>query len=156
MRMLRTTLISIVLLIASAAHAERVFDLEGSVTFKGGGQSAKVDVSGSLTLFDDGTYTLDEEGDVSSGIWLEEGTKLQLFQEQPLISEYIAEIEEELSDALGIEISVTSLVEKKTIKRSKTGDLSIKAKETVTVRPTFQVKKALKVTLSVKLVGRLQ
>ena len=158
MRTLQTALVGVVaaLFIASAAYADRIFDLEGIVTIKGFGQSFKENVSRTLTLFDDGTYTLDEGGDVSSGIWLEEGPKIQLFQEEPSISELIEELEEELSDAVGMAISVTSLVEKAAIKRTASGDITVKAKFAITLRPGPMAGKALKLKGSEKLVGLLR
>ena len=107
-------------------------------------------MSGTLILFDDGTYTLDADGDVSSGIWLEEGKKLQLFQEEPTISEFITELE----DAVGV--SLTSLVGKEKITLQKTGDITMKAKTSMTFRPGPKEGKPLKVKLSEKLDGQLQ
>ena len=97
------------MLIASTAYADRTFNLEGTVRIMALGERLTEDVSGTLTLFDDGTYTLNEEGEISSGIWLEERNKIQLFQEAPTVSEFVAELEEELSDAVGMAISLTSL-----------------------------------------------
>jgi hypothetical protein len=156
MRTLQTALVGVALLITSAAYADRTFNLEGTVTLRAVGERLTEDVSGSLTLFDDGTYTLDEEGDVSSGIWLEEGKKLQLFQEEPTISEFIAELEEEVSDAAGMEISVTSLVGKDRIRSTRTGDITVRANSSITFRPGPREGRPLKVKISEKLVGVLQ
>jgi hypothetical protein len=156
MRKLQTALVGVALLIASAAYADRTFNLEGTVTFRALGERLTEDVSGTLTLFDDGTYTLDAEGDVSSGIWLEEKKKIQLFQEEPTISEFIAELEEEVSGAAGMTISVTSLVGKERITRTKTGDIKVRANSTITFRPGPREGRPLKVKMSEKLVGLLQ
>ena len=80
MRTLQIVLVGVALLIAGAAYADRTFDLEGTFNIKAVGESDTSNVSGTLILFDDGTYTLDAGGDVSSGIWLEEGKNLQRFQ----------------------------------------------------------------------------
>jgi hypothetical protein len=112
-------------------------------------------VSGPLTLFDDGTYTFDDdagdEGDFS-GIWLEEGKKIQLFQEAPTVREQIAELEQAARDE-GLNLRVTSLVEKETIKLTKTGDIKIKGKTTWRLRPGLQGNKPLKITSSGNLIG---
>ena len=150
MRTLQIALVGVTLLIAGAAYADRTFNLEGTLNIKAAGESATDNVSGTLILFDDGTYTLDAGGDVSSGIWLEEGKKLQLFQEEPTISEFIAEIE----DAVGS--SLTSLAGKEKIKIKKTGDITVKAKTSMTFRPGPKAGKPLKVKLSEKLDGQLQ
>jgi hypothetical protein len=156
MRTLQIVLVGVTLLIAGAAYADRTFDLEGTVTIKALGDSETSNVSGTLILVDDGTYTLDAGGDVSSGIWLEEGKKLQLFQEDPSISEFIAEFEEEVSNGAGMEISVTSIVGKEKITLQKTGDITLKAKSRMTLRPGPKEGKPVKVKLSEKLVGLLQ
>jgi hypothetical protein len=156
MRTLQIALVSVVLLIASAAYADRTFDLEGTVTFSALGERLTEDVSGTLTLFDDGTYTLTEEGDVSSGIWLGERNKIQLFQEAPTISEFIAELEEEVSGAAGMAISVTSLVEKDRIRLKRTGDITVRGNSTITFRPGPREGRPLKVRMRAKLVGVLQ
>ena len=150
MRTLQIVLVGLTLLIAGAAYADRTFDLEGTIKIKAVGESDTSNVSGTLILFDDGTYTLDAGGDVSSGIWLEEGKKLQLFQEEPSISELIAELE----DAVGA--SLTSLVGKEKITIKKTGDITVKAKTSMTFRPGLKEGKPLKVKLSEKLDGQLQ
>ena len=150
MRTLQIALVGVTLLIAGAAYADRTFDLEGTINIKAVGESFTDNVSGTLILFDDGTYTLDADGDVSSGIWLEEGKKLQLFQEEPTISEYIAELE----DAVGA--SVTSLGGKGKITVQKTGDITLKSKSSITFRPGPTEGKPLKVKLSEKLDGQLQ
>ncbi len=156
MRTLQTAFVGVALLIASAAYADRTFNLEGTVTLRALGQSITENVSGTLILFDDGTYTLDAGGDVSSGIWLEEGKKIQLFQEEPTISEFIAELEEEVSNAVGTAISVTSLVGKEKIRSKKTGDITVRANTTITFRPGPREGRPLKVKLSEKLDGLLQ
>lgn len=156
MRTLQTALVGVALLIASTAYADRTFNLEGTVTLRAVGQSITENVSGTLTLFDDGTYILDEESDVSSGIWLEEGKKIQLFQEEPTISEFIAELEAEVSNAAGIAISVTSLVGKDRITRKRTGDITVRANSTFTFRPGPREGRPLKVKVSEKLDGLLQ
>lgn len=150
MRTLQIALVGVALLIAGAAYADRTFDLEGTINIKAVGESVTDNVSGTLILFDDGTYTLDADGDVSSGIWLEEGKKLQLFQEEPTISEFIAELE----DAVGV--SLTSIVGKEKITIQKTGDITVKAKTSMTFRPGPKEGKPLKVKLSEKLDGQLQ
>lgn len=150
MRTLQIALVGVTLLIAGAAYADRTFDLEGTVTIKAVGESDTSNVSGTLILVDDGTYTLDAGGDVSSGIWLEEGKKLQLFQEEPTISEFITELE----DAVGV--SLTSFVGKEKITLQKTGDIKVKAKTSMTFRPGPKEGKPLKVKMSEKLVGLLQ
>jgi hypothetical protein len=156
MRTLQIALVGVALLIASAAYADRTFNLEGTVTLRAVGERLKEDVSGTLILFDDGTYTLDEEGAVSSGIWLEEKKKIQLFQEAPSISELITELEEEVSDAAGMAISVTSLDEKDRIRSTRTGDITVRARSTITFRPGPREGRPLKVRISEKLVGVLQ
>ena len=150
MRTLQIALVGVTLLIAGAAYADRTFDLEGTINIKAVGESVTDNVSGTLILFDDGTYTLDADGDVSSGIWLEEGKKLQLFQEEPTISEFIAELEDEVG------VSLTSLVGKEKITIKKTGDITVKAKTSMTFRPGPKEGKPLKVKLSEKLVGLLR
>ena len=150
MRTLQIALVGVALLIAGAAYADRTFDLEGTIHIKAAGESFTDNVSGTLILFDDGTYTLDADGDVSSGIWLEEGKKLQLLQEEPTISEFIAELE----DAVGV--SLTSIVGKEKITLQKTGDITVKAKTSMTFRPGLKEGKPLKVKLSEKLDGQLQ
>ncbi len=150
MRTLQIALVGVTLLIAGAAYADRTFDLEGTINIKAVGESVTDNVSGTLILFDGGTYTLDADGDVSSGIWLEEGKKLQLFQEEPTISEFIAELE----DAVGV--SLTSIVGKEKITLQKTGDITVKAKTSMTFRPGPKEGKPLKVKLSEKLVGLLR
>jgi len=150
MRTLQIALVGVTLLIAGAAYADRTFGLEGTIKIKAVGESDTSNVSGTLILFDDGTYTLDADGDVSSGIWLEEGKKLQLFQEEPTVSEFIAELE----DAVGV--SLTSLVGKEKITIQKTGDITVKAKTSMTFRPGPKEGKPLKVKLSEKLDGQLQ
>ena len=149
-------LVCVAVLIANEAHADRIFDLEGTVKVKALGQSETEDTSGTLTLFDDGTYTSDEGGDVSSGIWLQEGRRIQLFEEHPHVSEVIAEFERELSDAAGRAVRVTSLGGKERIKLTKTGDIRWKGKVTITVRPGPKAGKPLKLTASLKLAGRLR
>ena len=156
MRTLQAALVGVALLIASAAYADRTYNLEGTVKFSALGQRITEDVSGTLTLFDDGTYTLEEMGDVSSGIWLEEKNKIQLFQETPTVSEVIAELEQEVSDAAGMAISVTSLVGKDRIKSTRTGDITVRANSTITFRPGPREGRPLKVRLREKLVGLLQ
>jgi hypothetical protein len=156
MRTLQTALVGVALLIASAAYADRIFDLEGTATFKAIGERFTENVSGTLTLFDDRTYTLDAGGGVSSGIWLEEGKKIQLFQEVPTVSEFIAELEAEVSDAAGMAISVTSLVGKERIRSTRTGDITVRANSTYTFRPGPREGRPLKVRLSEKLVGMLR
>ena len=150
MRTLQIALVGVALLIAGAAYADRTFDLEGTVNIKAAGESFTDNVSGTLILFDDGTYTLDSDGDVSSGIWLEEGKKLQLFQEEPTISELIADLEDEVG------VSLTSFVGKEKITLQKTGDITVKAKTSMTFRPGPKEGKPLKVKLSEKLDGQLQ
>ena len=83
MKTLQTALVGVALLIASAAYADRTFDLAGTVTFRALGQSLTENVSGSLTLFDDGTYTFDADGDISSGIWLQERLLIPLTGKRP-------------------------------------------------------------------------
>ncbi len=156
MRTLQIALVGVALLIAGAAYADRTFDLEGTLKIKAAGESATDNVSGTLILFDDGTYTLDADGDVSSGIWLEEKNKIQLFQEAPTISEFIAALEEEVSDAAGMAISVTSLVGKDRIRSKRTGDITVRANSTITFRPGPREGRPLKVRLRQKLVGLLQ
>ena len=156
MRTLQTAIVGVALLITSAAYADRTFNLEGTVTLRAVGERLTEDVSGTLTLFDDGTYTLDEEGDVSSGIWLEEGKTIQLFTEAPTISETIAELEEEVSDAAGMAISVTSLVGKDRIRSTRTGDITVRANSTITFRPGPREGRPLKVKVREKLDGLLQ
>ena len=156
MRTLQTALVGVALLIASAAYADRTYNLEGTVKFSALGQRLTEDVSGTLTLFDDGTYALEEMGDVSSGIWLEEKNKIQLFQETPTVSEFIAELEQEVSDAAGMAISVTSLVGKDRIRSTRTGDITVRANSTITFRPGPREGRPLKVKISEKLVGVLQ
>ncbi len=150
MRTLQIVLVGVTLLIAGAAYADRTFNLEGTINIKAVGESFTDNVSGTLILFDDGTYTLDADGDVSSGIWLEEGKKLQLFQEEPTISEFITELE----DAVGV--TLTSLVGKEKITLQKTGDITVKSKSSMTFRPGPKEGKPLKVKLSEKLDGQLQ
>jgi hypothetical protein len=156
MRTLQIALVGVALLTASAAYADRTFNLEGTVTLRALGERFTEDVSGTLTLFDDGTYTLDAEGDASSGIWLEEKRKIQLFQEAPAISEFVAELEEEVSDAAGMAISVTSLVERDRIRSTRTGDITVRGNSTITFRPGPKEGRPLKVRMSEKLVGLLQ
>lgn len=155
MRTLRIALTCVALLIANAAYADRIFDLEGTIKAKALGQSFTDDFSGTLTLFDDGTYTFDDDGDVSSGIWLEEGRSIQLFTEDPSVRESIAELEQDLRDE-GFNLKVTSVVEKEKIKLTKTGDIRLKAKTTLTLRPGPKGSKPLKLTESFKLVGLLR
>ena len=156
MRTLRIALTCVALLIANTAYADRVFDLEGTVKFKVLGESFTEEFRETMTLFDDGTYVIDVEGDVFSGIWLQEGRRIQLFEEHPHVSEFIAEFEQELSDAVGRAVRVTALVEKEKIKLTKTGDIRRKGKVTITVRPGPKAGKPLKVTASLKLAGRLR
>ncbi len=61
-----------------------------------------------------------------------------------------------ISEGAGFDISITSLAEKATIKRGKTGDITWKAKMILTLRPGVRAGKPVKVTLSEKLVGRLE
>jgi hypothetical protein len=155
--MLQTALVGVALLIASTAYADRIFDLEGTATLRALGERLTYDVSGTLTLFDDGTYTLNEDGAVSSGIWLEERTTIQLFQEAPTISQFIAELEQELSNAAGMAISVTSIVGKDRIRsRTRTGDITVRARSTYIFRPGPTERRGLRVTMSERLVGLLQ
>jgi hypothetical protein len=156
MRALTTILVGAALLIASTAYADRIFDLEGTVTLRAVGERITDNVSGTLTLFDDRTYTLNQEGSVSSGIWLEEGKKIQLFQDEPTVSEFIAELEQEVSDAAGMAISVTSLIGKEKITRTRTGDITVRVKSTYTFRPGPREGRPLKIKMSEKLVGTLQ
>ncbi len=93
---------------------------------------------------------------MSHSRWQRGGSRIQLFQENPTVSESIAELEEEASIAAGMDIRVTSIVEKEKIKRAKTGDISVKAKVTFTFRPGLTERKPLKVTESVKLIGLLR
>ena len=155
-RILWIALVCVALFNANAAYADRVFDLEGTVKFKAFGQSDTEEVRATLTLFDDGTYTWnDDTGDLSGGIWLEEGKRIQLFQEAPSFSESLAELERELL-AEGLDLRVTSVVEKGTIKLTRTGDIRVKAKGFITLRPGPKPNKPLKIAASEKLVGLLR
>lgn len=155
MRTLRITLAWIALIIANAAYADRVFNLEGHVTVKVLGESFTDNVSGSLTLVDDGTYALDLEGEISSGIWLEE-KEIQLFQEAPSVSESIADLEQEISDAAGLPVRGTSIVGKEKIMLAKSGDISMRTNTSFTIRPGPTARKPLKVKESIQLIGFLQ
>ncbi len=156
MRTLQTALVGVALLIASAAYADRTYNLEGTVKFSALGQRLTEDVSGTLTLFDDGTYEREVEGDVSSGIWLQEGKNIQLLSEDPTASEFVAQLEEEVSAGAGMDVSVTSIRATEKIKRTKTGDLKLKSKFTITFRPGPGDGRALKLKVSEKLEGLLQ
>jgi hypothetical protein len=150
--MLQAALVGVALLIASTAHADRIFDLEGTATFRDPGGRETFDVSGILTLLDDGTYTLDLDGEVSSGIWLEERRRIQLFQEAPTISEFIAELNAAVGD-----FAVTSIVGKDKIKRAKTGDIIMRAKSAFTFRSTLDPEeRRVRVRLKERLVGLLR
>jgi len=85
---------------------------------------------------------------------VESGSKS--FQEAPTISEFIAELEEEVSGAAGMAISVTSLVGKDRIRSTRTGDITVRANSTFTFRPGPKEGRPLKVKMSEKLVGLLQ
>jgi hypothetical protein len=156
MKTLQTVLVGVALLIASAAYADRTFNLDGTVTLKALGQSITDNVNGTLTLFDDGTYIMNADGDISSGIWRQEKKKLQLFQEEPTITEFITELEDELSDAVGVDIAVTSLTGKGKSTFNKNGNLTVKSNSSITFRPGPKEGKPLKVKMSEKLEGTLQ
>ena len=157
MRTLQRALVLVALVIANAAHAnDRVFDLEGTVKLVARGRSVTENVSATLTLFEDRTYMFDFDGDVSGGIWLEEGTRIQLFQDSPTASETIRELEVEVSDAAGFDVQVTSIVDKETIRRAKTGDIRVIARVTFLFRPGPTGRRPLKITEFVKLVGVLR
>jgi hypothetical protein len=151
-----TILVGVALLIASAAHADRTFDLDGTLTFRALGQSLTENVSGILTLFDDGTYTLDAGGELSSGIWLQEGKKIQLFREEPTISEVVAELEAEASAAAGMAISLTSVVGRERIQSTRTGDITVSRATTYILRPGPRPGQPLRIKILEKLVGALR
>jgi hypothetical protein len=156
MRALRIAIVSLALILGGAAHADRVFDLDGIVKVKVLGESFSDFVTGTLTLHDDGTYTLNAEGDVATGFWLEE-KGIQLFQEDPGLRDTLEAIEEDLSEGAGFGLRVTSVIAKEKVKRGKTGDIAVKSKTTYTIRPVaFEEGRAIKVTESVQLIGLLK
>ena len=156
MKKRQAALVCLALIIANAAYAERVFNLTGTIKAKATGPPITENVSGTLTLFDDRTYLLNLEGEISSGIWLEEGTGIQLFQESPTISELIQELELEVSEAAGREIRVTSIVQKEKIKRPRTGNITLTAKVIFVFRPGPTARRPVKVTQTLKAIGLLR
>jgi len=161
MSSLRAAVIGLVLALSSAAYADRVYDLLGVVKLKAVGESIEGVATGTLNLLDDGTYTLslslEGEEDSSNGIWLEEGKAIQLFQEEPRISESIADFEGFLSLVTGFDLRVTSIRSKEKVKKGKSGDISAVSKTSWTIRMVgFDEGKPVKVTESIKLIGVLQ
>lgn len=136
MRLLRTLFICFTFLAASAANADRVFDLETKFKFKSSGVRFDDTIAGVLTLYDDRTYLLEQGGEMFDGMWIQEKNSLQLFDDSDVTpAEYIAWLEQDASDFIGFPVVLTSMKFKETAKINRDGDLRIRSKEITTYRP---------------------
>jgi hypothetical protein len=70
MRFLRALVIGFAFLTAGTANAERVFDLEIEVKFNSHGFRFTDTTTGVLTLYDDRTYIVEQNGEDFGGAWL--------------------------------------------------------------------------------------
>ena len=61
-----------------------------------------------------------------------------------------------VSDAVGMDIRVTSIVQKEKIKHSKSGDISMTAKVVFVFRPGPTARRPLKATETIKMIGLLR
>jgi hypothetical protein len=157
MGLLRVLVICFAFLTAGAANAERVFDLEIEVKFNTSGVRETFHGTGVLTLYDDRTYILEEDGEEFGGVWLQEKNKLQLFEEGGLTaSEAFAWMEQGASDWVGFPVMLTSLKFKQTARFNRAGDLMIRSKEVDTFRPGLRGTSPLRVTWSYKIIGTLR
>lgn len=157
MGLLRTLVICFAFLTAGAANADRVFDLEIEVKFSSSGVRESFTGTGVLTLYDNRTYLMEQEGEEFGGVWLQEKNKLQLFEEGgPTASEIFAWMEQDASAWVGFPVTLTSLKFKETARFNRAGDLKIRSREVDTFRPGRRGTSPLRVTWSYKMMGTLR
>jgi len=157
MGLLRALVIGFAFLTAGAANADRVFDLEIEVKFSSSGVRESFIGTGVLTLYDDRTYLLEQDGEEFGGAWLQEKNKLQMFEEGgPTASEIFAWMEQDASNWVGFPVTLTSLKFKETARFNRAGDLKIRSKEVDTFRPGLRGNSPLRVTWSYKMIGTLR
>jgi hypothetical protein len=157
MGLMRALVICFAFLTAGAANADRIFDLEIEVKFSSSGMRESFIGTGVLTLYDDRTYILEQEGEEFGGVWLQEKNKLQLFEEGgPTASEIFAWMEEDVSGWVGFPVTLTSLKYKETARFNRAGDLKIRSREVDTFRPGLRGTSPLRVTWSYKMMGTLR
>jgi hypothetical protein len=157
MGLLRALVICFAFLTAGAANAERVFDLENEVKFNSSGVRESFIETGVLTLYDDRTYILEQDGEEFGGVWLQEKNKLQMFEEGGLSAgEVFAWMEQDASGWVGFPVTLTAVKFKETARFNRAGDLMIRSKEVDTFRPGLRGNSPLRVTWSYKIIGTLR
>jgi hypothetical protein len=157
MGLLRALVICFAFLTAGAANADRVFDLEIEVKFNSSGVRESFTGTGVLTLYDDRTYLMEQEGEEFGGAWLQEKNKLQMFEESGLTaSETFAWMEQDASDWVGFPVMLTALKFRETARFNRAGDLKIRSREVDTFRPGLRGNSPLRVTWSYKIMGTLR
>jgi hypothetical protein len=157
MGLLRALVICFAFLTAGAANAERVFDLEIEVKFNSSGVRESFIETGVLTLYDDRTYILEQDGEEFGGVWLQEKNKLQMFEEGGLSAgEVFAWMEQDASGWVGFPVTLTAVKFKETARFNRAGDLMIRSKEVDTFRPGLRGNSPLRVTWSYKIIGTLR
>ncbi len=158
---MRTLAILLVTLIGplSALAQDRTWNLTGTerLTIAGFGSETLV-ATATLTLLATGFYTLtvtiEGQSDDSSGVWIEERNRIQLFQEDPLPSVVIAELEAALSAGLGQSVRLTELKQLLKMKvNTKTGELRVTGKDLAKFRPGPKGTAPLRVSVRLKLAG---
>jgi hypothetical protein len=162
-------LVSVVLFATPlAALADRTWDLEGRGTIQVGGLgSERFNATGTLTLFGDVgdpvenrsySLTIQIEGElpeVSTGVWLQERNRIQIFQESPAPSEAIADLEDLLSGLLETSVTLTSFEERLRINlNSRSQELRINSRGSLTARPGLRGNQPLKLRENLRLTGR--
>jgi hypothetical protein len=157
MRFLRALVMCFAFLTAGSANAERVFDLEIEVKLNSHGFRFTDTTTGVLTLYEDRTYIVEQNGEDFGGAWLQEKNTLQLFEEgDSTILETIGWLEEDASEFANFPVELTSMKFKETAKFNRDGDLKIRSKQTNTFRPGLRGTSPLKMNWSYKIIGTLR
>jgi len=157
MRFLRVLVICFAFLTAGMANAERVFDLEIEVKLNSSVGKGIGTGTGVLTLYDDRTYIVEQDGGDFGGAWLQEKRTLQLFEEGDVtVLETFGLLEQEASDIAGYPVTLTSMKFKETAKFNRDGDLKIRSKQINTFRPGPRGTSPLRMTWSYKIIGTLR
>ena len=129
-------------------------DLTGTVKVSGAGARVELDVAGQLELRTDRTFTLTLDGDVSSGIWLQERNRITLLADPPpTATELVQFLEQEISAAVGFAVELTAVREQGRITLNNKGEIRMTSRVQFTFRPGLRGNSPLRLREQIRLRG---